>query len=334
MGRVFLHLGAHKTGTTFIQSNLLANQDFLGSLGWRFVYLQHHDRATYAAVRRLRKRPGKAPNAARRLHDFLQALTAENDKVFLSSEALLGGMSLARSGLMYPNCGAMLDHIAAGLQGADVQAAYCVRSYADYIESSYHWLVANGKVQPFGEYVERLEPQNLSWPNIIEAIEAKFGRDNLHLWTYEGFKRDPIECIRTMLRAAGIQTDGFSVRHEDPLNTSYSRGGLRIAMAWNRMLSANTDLTERKRKTLRRDMRVLLNSAPSANGLRPRLLHPKLRNELVRKYEDDLAIINKRWGDRQFPIPSPSLSSSQPSQSFHSSIASLVKQLADESDIR
>jgi hypothetical protein len=296
--KFFMHLGAHKTASTFIQHNLVENRDWLEVEGWRFIYMQRDHEKAYNAVLKMRGTDQERGNAEEVFDRFLKKISSRKQNTFFSSETILGNMSIQKSGEIYPYHEMMIDRVRQGVQVPTVGIGFCVREYGGFIESGYNWLVTRGASYSFKDYIAKLKIQRVSWLNIIAKLIDTFGIENVHVWTFEDFKQSPPAYIAKLLEIAGIDVRGRLVLpHTDPVNVSYSQDTLPLAIAWNKILKAQDEaFGEKHLKKLRRDMRALLaQGAPSGTMIRPRLLDDALRLELAKKYQEDVAELQRRW---------------------------------------
>jgi hypothetical protein len=292
---LFLHLGAYKTATTFIQYNLIANRDWLEDEGWRFVYLRKDWPEVYRALVKLRH--GEDEAAAAKLSGFLNTVSTRKKSSIISSEAMLGPMSMMATGEIYAGYARMIARLREGVSG-DVRIGFCVREYASYIESTYNWLVSEGRTDSFADYVANLRLARVSWVNVAEALVDAFGAGNVHFWTYEDFKLSPKAHIAKLLNVAGVAPRGrLKLPQTKPRNVSYSPDGLVAAMALNQSIAARGDTIDKKEAAqLRQDLRKnLAQTMPAVENNRSSLLVTGMRAALTQKYEDDLAEMRRRF---------------------------------------
>lgn len=292
--KVFLHLGAHKTGTTFVQTNLASGQDFFERNGWRFIFLNRENPEVYRHLMRNHKR--NKDGEWRVLAKFLKEVREGDKNVMISSENLLGRMSLRMTGGIYTHHEQMIERLKSGLDGAEVGVAFSIRNYADYIESTYQWQIVAGRYDKFEAYLEQVMTDEMSWPAVAESLVSAFGAENVFLSTYEMFRRALTEYIAAMLDRAGLPGTEFQCQHTGALNTSFSKGALGYAAHWNEVVSRRDDLTKDQRKWLRFHIRNILGDIfPLTDATKPRLLPDALRAQLSGVYEAHVADMKQKW---------------------------------------
>jgi hypothetical protein len=194
--KVLVHLGVHKTATTFIQSQLANNRQALATKGFgvagiwavrkRFTNL--FDRLSWLdPVSRFLTRP-----ILRRKLDRLMAESDGLDTFLLSDENLTGTIAANYLlGRLYPWARPRAKLLASLLAGHDVHYFVCIRRYPDYLASSWLQLASKGKPPAFEKYVEKFAPHRRGWAELVADLAAAVGPDRLTVWTYDWFSQDP-----------------------------------------------------------------------------------------------------------------------------------------------
>ncbi|MGV3548467.1 hypothetical protein [Rhizobium sp.] len=194
--KVLVHLGVHKTATTFIQSQLANNRPALaekrfGMAGiWavRRRFTNAFDRlAWFDPFWRFLTRP-----ALRKRFDRLLAETPGADTFLLSDENLAGTLDANYVfGRLYPWARMRTKMLEGVLKGHDTHYFLCIRRYPDYIVSSWLQLATRGRPPAFEKYVEKFLPDRRGWAELVADIASAVGKDKLTVWTYDWFAEDP-----------------------------------------------------------------------------------------------------------------------------------------------
>lgn len=194
--KVLVHLGVHKTATTFIQSQLANNRQELAAKGFgmagiwavrkRFTNL--FDRlAWFDPFWRFLTRP-----VLRRRLDRLVGESGPVDTFLLSDENLAGTIGANYLfGRLYPWAAMRARMLKGVLDGHDTHYFLCIRRYPDYLVSSWLQLATKGKPPAFERYVEKFSPDRRGWADLVADIANVVGRDRLTVWTYDWFAEDP-----------------------------------------------------------------------------------------------------------------------------------------------
>lgn len=304
MSKAFLHLGAHKTATTFLQANFTANRKAFEKQGWTFVCFQRKARELRSHVRRARKGAEMRAEDEAPLEKFFSELRAERHNIFFSSEIFLGQMNPARTGRIYPHHAAMIDTLKRHFAGKDVRIGFCVREFSEYLESGYNWLVSYGSTgQDFQEYSRKTTAKKMTWLPILEKFADTFGNDNLVVWTYEDFRKNAVKGLREIARTAGVDPVNFDVQ-DQPRNVSMRPEQVMLMSKWNKALREHDDLPKETRIQLNAKFRALLAEIPPL--AKPVFhLEPKKRTRFQARYQEELEQIRARWGKNMLTFGSP-----------------------------
>jgi len=217
--KVLVHLGVHKTATTFIQSQLANNRPALAKKGFgmagiwavrrRFTNL--FDRlAWFDPVWRFLTRP-----MLRRRLDRLVAETAGAHTFLLSDENLAGTISANYFfGRLYPWCGMRAKILAGVLSGHDTHYFLCIRRYPDYLVSSWLQLASRGKPPPFEKYVEKFAPDGRGWADVVADLARAVGRERITVWTYDWFAEDPHRVFALLAPGTDFEVKEHELKRE------------------------------------------------------------------------------------------------------------------------
>lgn len=236
---VLLHLGAHRTGTTYLQSTFERNEARLRGFGVH--YERAHDqpgirRAIIAARRALEDDDIAAFErlfAPVHAH-YARVRDSHPEHLLISYEGFLGNLNFARVGGLYPHHGFLLQRLLSIFEGETVRCAFGIRSYDAMVESSYKRLIIDGHRHGFAPYWERIDAQALDWAPLVRNLKGAMG-DDLILWNYEAFAKDKVAFMAWLLgRAFGAKDWVLEQETERRDNASLSARALPIVLAVNR----------------------------------------------------------------------------------------------------
>ena len=190
---IVLHLGVHKTASTYLQSLLEKN----------IVPLERHC-IGFANPKTLRPMFAIAPRRT-----FTTSRSARNDarawalrqmidkahdlqrrRLIISEEQLIGSLRPLFSGKgLYREISRELRGVVTALQGQPVKVMLAVRSYDTFLTSAYGQVLSGWKYIRFSkELREHLLREGRGWPEIVTEIMQVLPKGStLKLWEYERF---------------------------------------------------------------------------------------------------------------------------------------------------
>jgi hypothetical protein len=217
--KVLVHLGVHKTATTFIQSQLANNRQALAEKGFgvagiwavrkRFTNL--FDRLAWLdPVWRFLTRP--------LLRRRLDRLIGESGGIhtFLLSDENLAGTIAANYlfGRLYSWAGVRVRILADLLSAHETHYFLCIRRYPDYLVSSWLQLASKGKPPAFEKYVEKFPPESRGWADLVSDLADAVGKERLTVWTYDWFSADPGQVFGMLAPGADFVLAEEELRRE------------------------------------------------------------------------------------------------------------------------
>jgi hypothetical protein len=224
--RVLLHIGAHKTGSTYIQQTLEANRARL-PLNFEMVPRRQRNlaRLTFLASGATSPLAFKAIEAeltsqARRLADKFKRV----ENLLVSHEGLPGMMPgrEAHPGL-YPQAHLILPAIQRGFQqsGAQVHVILYTREFRDWQASLYRYRFRG---QPDRQYNPKRFAARTGmpgdWQELIAALNATLPENTLSVVSYEEDRETGL-LGRTLYQALGLsEADIAALKRLPPKNVS------------------------------------------------------------------------------------------------------------------
>ena len=182
MPRIFLHIGAHKTGTTSVQSFLANNSAFLQSHGCTYPHIcwyQHgQHRLAFAAKGSPDPEVGDYPQLVTEISALREFMVTCKEDVILSSESFFALPS------------EKLRELKTGLADWDVQVLASVRRQDNLFESIYNQKTKNGwnhQKRPIAFYVKepRSFSRDLDLYGCLSSWASVFGREKINAYCFE-----------------------------------------------------------------------------------------------------------------------------------------------------
>ena len=293
--RVFFHLGAHKTATTYMQKLFRANKKYFASRDTTLVFKRTLSKHGLGQFFGWRKRIEKNPKAKRpkKLEGYLIELaSSEKKNVFISYEGLLGRMELSRSRTIYPAAEQSIGLLKSAFSEKNIKVVFCVRGYADFIESTYNWLVKNGSGKSFDQYVNAIAVDELSWKPVVNALREGFGDENVLFWKYEDYKDNYKDINSRLLDFFYDGAAGGELKYEEnsAKNVSFGRKYMKLMVSLNRLIDRTAGISSRRKRKIKKIAGKVLGRIQSQGGRRvkPQLLSHDVRQMLDERYRADI----------------------------------------------
>ena len=299
MTEAFVHLGAHKTASTFLQQNLgrhkerLANGRGLSLLTRDDLLATPFGKEIYAVS----QQQHDAANFTQEARASLQSLLPEgSNNVLITNEDLICHLDIQD---FYQHAEPAIQYLANALDSYDLHVIFYIRKQTDYLESIYLQFVHLGRRLKFAQYLQGAAAIDLSWLRTVEAMERALPAGRLHLRTYEQIltigETDFYRDFLSMCHVADVRDfqidEAFSKGR--PANRSYGQLGLQIAQRINPILSP------KERKLVRR---FLQEHFSTATHPRAELLDTRQKHEIFQKYRESNRRLFERYdlgGDGQ-----------------------------------
>ncbi|MFD1160567.1 hypothetical protein [Roseovarius aestuarii] len=193
--KLVIHMGAHKTATTYIQSALNAQREPLKSQGILMV-LPSDLRGT--GMLQGKKTQGAAAESGdgagskkRNLTTLLGEMAADPDtrRIVVSEEGLIGSPrnNLNRRSL-YPNLTSKLANLPKPLDHPNVTFLLSLRDYGSFFSSNVTTAVRRGNIFDPEQLHASLLLMHRSWVDVLTELRAAFPSAALKIWRYEDFE--------------------------------------------------------------------------------------------------------------------------------------------------
>ncbi|MCF3638584.1 hypothetical protein LXM94_01195 [Rhizobium sp. TRM95111] len=213
---IHVHLGAHKTGTSFLQKVLRDNRAVLAANGilvpdlseLRAGFTPRFDRAVRlgGVAARLSE-----PLLAAHLRPLIPAAGAARLAI-VSDENLSGVINDNTKGRgLYPAAALRAKTLAHLLSAHEVHWYVCIRNYADYLVSAYLQGASRRKMPDFDAYLADCMRSERGWADWVRDLVDLAGPDRVTVWTYERFRRSPQAIFDAIAPNSGLSiTEGLA----------------------------------------------------------------------------------------------------------------------------
>lgn len=172
---MYLHLGAHRTGTSSFQMMLSQNRALLTSAGFDLAYPGRDDIPQGTLGLRL-----PAPRAVEQWESKFVPLcerelqrhaTDGSHAMILSEENIPGRMIHFAAGQFYPAAQARMQTLAAAAQAPVLRAVLVVRDYRALFVSAWRKRAEDNKASPFKTGRYNMMHMDRGWPELVRLIQ-------------------------------------------------------------------------------------------------------------------------------------------------------------------
>jgi hypothetical protein len=229
--QIHIHIGVHKTATTYMQNTLHENRGKLRAAGIGYISLwELRQMFTESFMDFV---PGEFKIEQLLPKFFDRNLPANIRGLIISEENLIGYCGgLLLSGHPFANAHARLTHLRALLSGHDITMFCAIRSYDSFLSSAYCEGIRNTQqFVAFEDFKDRLQWAKLQWPYLIQRFEECLAPDRAFLWRYEDFRQNSGRILDALTFNAGIDLSPPSGKNAEYVSFSQTTVAALEAMA-------------------------------------------------------------------------------------------------------
>ena len=276
MPRMILHIGAHKTATSYMQRKLALNVDLLRR---RNVHYDPLDIVRKEFTTILNDRQAQE---SQWLHEL--RVTAMSMNVLVSEENIMGVPGdIVREGQYYVWAEPRLKR-ACRLLGTETPEIFLgLREYAGFTVSMYSEYIRHRQFMKFADYLEIYDKSGFSWIRVIEEIFTAVPGAKLTVWDFANFRKIEKDVFQAML---GFDPDILQ-SPEGPIRESFSEVAVR---AFEALSGA---LTHAEMKKLINPIARNMPKGSEYPAFDPHL--PDTKERMRSQFEADLATIAARF---------------------------------------
>ncbi len=278
--KIYFHIGAHKTASSFLQANLRNCKEALSRAGLDVVLRKDVLNTPFAKELGEVAHGTHDPEAmSPKARDSLQGiLSCGKGNILVTNEDLVSSLHIQD---FYQNIGAATRYIRDALPNLDVFFILYTRKQADYLESVYMQYVHLGRKLRFEQFMQRTEGVSFSWLGVVEAMASAVPRERILVRPFETIRNTGSDdFFREFLSLCGMEhPEAFQAEQETSTgrvaNRSYGELGMKIARQVNPMLN------DQERKLLRRFLQEHFSTATHPRAV---LLGPDARAQIFEEY--------------------------------------------------
>lgn len=209
--KVVLHLGAHKTASTYLQARLGNSTNALAARRVAFLGPE--------AVRETLARAGSLHHAQRpvavmsrrRMGDAMARLIegAASDgaaRAIISDEALLGRLTdVFDKADLFGSARGRLKAFRRALDGPDLDILISIRGFAGFLPSVWSHMVLRRGYSPFDMgWADRMLDAPRRWADVVQDVASVFPKARLIVWRYEDLRLIEDDVLRAFAGDEGL----------------------------------------------------------------------------------------------------------------------------------
>jgi len=246
--KIHLHIGVHKTATTFIQARLRGNLVALNNAGIGYIPIWQFRTSMWKALQKIDPATFKLED---HLGDFFpRGVPSEVRGIIISDENLLGLCgSMLTTGNLYSGVRPKMAHLRKLLAGHEVTLFCAFRRYHEFLASAYcEGLRSNKRYITFEDFTSRVNWKGMSWLNLIDRVEGGLHPKKVRYWRYEQFRPNSERILQELAFGEKLELpnaddpkptyQSFSQTAVDALDSISERLGRTVAGALARTISA------------------------------------------------------------------------------------------------
>lgn len=250
---LYVHLGAHRTGTSSFQMMLAENRDVLGQAGYDLAYPGRDDIPKGDLKLRLPhpRNLGKwetefVPLATRELQRFA---TPDSHAMILSEENIPGRMIHFPAGQFYPAAEVRLQTLAAAARAPVLRAVLVVRDYIGLYVSAYRKRAEDNKSPPFADGRHNMLHMDRGWPELVRLVFKHLKVQELVVIDYarRGRSVDIAGMLVPELASVPLREPARRMNHSATdaalieLQARYQKGETLERSAWQQIIAEHRD---------------------------------------------------------------------------------------------
>ncbi|MCF6272329.1 MAG: hypothetical protein L3J37_03925 [Rhodobacteraceae bacterium] len=206
MQDIILHLGAHRTASTYVQGVLAKNSARLGAAGFASPSQESTRASLTAAISSRFSRQLLTGGFAGFIHD--NAMEGARTLI-LSDENFLGFLNdIFSHHAFYPDTGPRLKRLANLLPAPPVKVVFALRPYTTFFPSAYsRWISPGRPVMARDEAASIILGLVRGWPDLIADISAAFPDSELVLAEYHSDAGFGLSQLHSLLGSLADELD-------------------------------------------------------------------------------------------------------------------------------
>lgn len=292
MKKAFVHIGAQKTASSFLQANLKLHKDrLMAEHGLGLVTRADLQRTAFGLeIYDVSQRRHAETDITAAAKESLHSLLPDSDRsILITNEGLICHLAIQD---FYQNAESAIKYLRNALCDFDMHIIFYIRKQADYLESVYLQLMHLGRRDKFAKFLKQVATIDLSWLRAVEAMQRALPPGRLHLRTYEQIRHlGEASFFHDFLSLCRVEdVENFAINANSAkgrkANRSYGQLGIKIARRVNPLLSPE------ERKLFRRFLQKNFSTATHPRAV---LLNDEQRQAIFESYRQSNQQLFERY---------------------------------------
>jgi len=166
---IALHLGVHKTATTYLQSRLNNSTEVLSENGIAYIPLGQLRRSVTSKL-------DDNHFASKEMLDAIRPYM-DCERLILSDENFIGGTFKPKTNLIYESATRRIKKLLFLLGGFQIEIFITLRSYPEYFVSRYTESLRHFRFFSFEQYYKSIDFELVTWMDVVENIKKAGAKD-------------------------------------------------------------------------------------------------------------------------------------------------------------
>ncbi len=203
--QIHLHLGAHKTATTYLQQILATHKEVLLKNGVLYLPLAQ-TRVSLSkqiiALSKASRNISSLKSCRKTILDELNSKGLEGcHTVLISDENLMGSPRRFKEGTVYNSIPDNWKHVHEEL-GPNIKVSFSIREYPGFLTSIYSEILRRNYYFPFEIISDFYGKYPSLWSDVHQGLSTAFGAQNVTLWDFKDTIAHPYKVIAML---AGVK---------------------------------------------------------------------------------------------------------------------------------
>jgi hypothetical protein len=235
-GKIILHCGAPKTGSTSFQHMLYDNRERMLKAGFYYpaVSRKKREEDDIRIVLSNLKGEGHRKQEVKHARKLIETLFAESGAhtLLISNESLLGKPAIKGNKTFLPKADNSARLIAEALEGYNVDVRYFIRDFAGFLPSWYVQQVRMGDDLEFERFAKVHHFDKATWAPSVESLRRHFGPERVEVYDHADLVKDAHGLFSRAFPDV-MAALGEAGRNPPNKNTSIGKGMVNAYRRWN-----------------------------------------------------------------------------------------------------